>query len=298
MTSLNKKFYLGSQIGLFVATLVVVVIVKAVERGPLPSGSIFSQAELVQFRTELIAEGILLILFSIAGAVIYLSLVYKMWASIQDGNARMSPGKAIGFLFIPLFQVFWFFQVWWGFSKDYNNYRRRHSLQILLAWIPFLGLAGLIADWILFLVIVSSVCDAVNALAAAASFARIETGLDVLGQQRYPRSLSLYCVSGEFGGNQLRIPSEGIVIGRNPSRANLILGSDEVSGSHVRVWPDLSGSGLWAEDMHSTNGTYYSENAQVGGRRRWIELRGRKLLGHGAHFRVGSDVAEFEVRLL
>jgi FHA domain len=314
MTKLNKSFYLGSQIGLFVLSLVVsvVAILRVIEVGALRNANVFSPTEIVQLVTELIVELVLLVLLSIASSVIYLTLVYKMWASIQDGHARTSPGKAVGFLFIPFFQLYWFFQVWWGFAKDYNNYLRRHSLRLpelseglfltfnilpFLVWIPFLGWAGLVVDGIIFLVIVSSVCEAVNGVSAGPGVRGIQSGVGVLGLQEYLRSPSLYCVSGEFGGHRVGIPNEGVIIGRNPSRANLILASDEVSAAHARVWPDASGSGLWIEDMHSTNGTYYCEDGLFAGRRRWIELRGRKLLGHGAHFRVGCDVAEFEVRV-
>jgi len=318
MVRLNKSFYLGSQIGLSVLALVVLIVmfVRLVDLGAMRRGIIFSQGEMAQLVmelvTELIIEVILFVLLSVALSVIYLTLVYKMWDSVQDGNARTSPGKAVGFLFIPFFQFYWFFQVWWGFAKDYNGYVRRHSLRVpelseglfltfnilpFLSWVPFLGWAGVIVDNILFFVIVASICDAVNALPARAILGGAQPGFSVVGPQQCPGSPSLYCVSGEFGGYQLGIPSKGLVIGRNPSRANLVLVSNEVSAAHVRVWPDISGSGLWIEDIHSTNGTYYCECVQFDGRRRWVELRGRRMLGKGAHFRIGCDVAEFEVRL-
>jgi len=312
MTRLNKGFYLGSHTALFVLAMVLsgVVVVRLIELGALHS-SIFSQAEIIQLVTELIVEVILLILLFVAGSVVYLTLVYKMWSSIQDGHARTSPGKAVGFLFIPFFGAYWFFQVWWGFAKDYNAYLKRHALQLrelseglflsfnilpFLFWIPFLGWAGILVANVIFLFMVSSVCDRVNALPNEPSLGGNHPVFSVLGLQEYPRTLSLNCVSGEFGGNQLEVPSGGLVIGRNPSRANLVLASDEVSGAHVRVWPDLSGSGLWIEDMHSTNGTYYCDGGRGGELRRWTELRGQKMLSNGAHFRIGCGVAEFEVR--
>lgn len=62
--------------------------------------------------------------------VVWLVLVYKMWSAIQDGNARTTPGKACGFLFIPLFNLYWVFQAVWGFAKDYNRLVDRHALQV------------------------------------------------------------------------------------------------------------------------------------------------------------------------
>ena len=49
-------------------------------------------------------------------------MLWKMWSSIQDGRARTTPGKAIGFMLIPFFNIYWIFQVWGGFTTDYNNF--------------------------------------------------------------------------------------------------------------------------------------------------------------------------------
>jgi len=107
--------------------------------------------------------------------------------------------------------------------------------------------------------------------------------------------LGLYCLSGEFSGNEVEIPKEGIVIGRKPEQANLVLSSHQVSAAHVRVWPDATGQGLMVEDLNSTNGTFSLESAWSGSPSGWVELRSPKLLRPGAHFRLGESVAEFEV---
>jgi hypothetical protein len=111
--------------------------------------------------------------------VVFLVLLYKSWASIQDGFARTSPGKAIGFLFIPIFNFYWVFNVMPGFVRDYNSYLVRanipakkisgESLQAmallyLLSAIPFLGL---LLHLILLFVIgfaTNTLCKAINAL--------------------------------------------------------------------------------------------------------------------------------------
>jgi len=106
-------------------------------------------------------------------------ILWKMWSSIQDGYARTTPGKAIGFLFIPFFNVYWIFQVWGGFPHDYNNYVDRRGLSvshlssgvftaypvlILLTAIPFLGILAALVNMFLFVAIICRTCDAVNAL--------------------------------------------------------------------------------------------------------------------------------------
>lgn len=112
---------------------------------------------------------------------------YKAWKAIQDGHARTTPGKAIGFLFIPFFNFYWIFQSLWGFAKDYNSYISRHRISspelpsglflaycILslggnlggawLSWMPILGVIVSLLTFIILLIIVNKVCDAVNNL--------------------------------------------------------------------------------------------------------------------------------------
>jgi hypothetical protein len=62
------------------------------------------------------------------GTVIALVLLYKAWKAIQDGQVRTTPGRAVGFLFIPFYNFYWIFQAYWGLAKDYNSYISRHDI--------------------------------------------------------------------------------------------------------------------------------------------------------------------------
>lgn len=126
------------------------------------------------------AAGTFLLLF---GSVVTLVFIHGMWASIQGGPARMTPGQAVGYLFIPFFNIYWVFQVFRGFAQDYNSmlYRRGLNLEplpegIFLAfpiitltlWIPGLGQLTSIVGLVLLLLIVARVCDGINTLGAMA----------------------------------------------------------------------------------------------------------------------------------
>ena len=126
---------------------------------------------------------------SIYALIVLLIFIYRIWQGIQDGNVRTTPGKAVGCSVIPLFNIYWVFQVFWGFAKDYNLYLRRHDLglmplpsglyltfsflNLLVCTRPLLGdsnfynylvLAAGLAQLIILMVIISQVSDAVNAL--------------------------------------------------------------------------------------------------------------------------------------
>ena len=114
MNKVSKGLFLGSVgIGFGIATVLLIL------------GN-------VQMRTGSPRAGLLLICLScipmLYGAIFMVVLWCKSWAAIQDGHARTTPGKAIGFLFIPLFDFYWVFQAVWGLSKDFNAYLQRNSI--------------------------------------------------------------------------------------------------------------------------------------------------------------------------
>jgi hypothetical protein len=104
----------------------------------------------------------------VPAAVMQLVLVYKMWASIQDGFARTSPAKAVALSLLPLFNVYWAFEVFPGFATDYNGYLERHGVEarplsrgllIAMLLVPPLGV-------LLYWLAIGKICDAANALSS------------------------------------------------------------------------------------------------------------------------------------
>jgi len=296
MKELSKSFYLSSFAVSVVGTILLIISYLTVFRmliSPGGSGNAPESTHTAASGSSLLAViGVLGLLYS---SIVVLTLIYQMWQSIQDGHARTTPGKAVGFLFIPFFNFYWVFQALWGFSKDYNSYSQRKGLAVtrlpegwflawsiltFFTWIPF---AGLIAYWVVGFLVVWKICDAVNALADA-------------GANEQARALFLYCLSGEFAHDTVEIPLSGLYIGRDPAKANLVLGSNEVSGVHARVWSEPGGSQVWVEDQNSLNGTYYRADGEASPSQ-WVQLKGKVPMSGGARFRLGDDIAEFEVRI-
>jgi hypothetical protein len=253
------------------------------------------------------------VLAFVYAAIVMMVFLHKAWTSIQDGRARMSPGQAIGFLFVPFYNIYWLFQVFWGFSRDYNRLVERHVLGLpklpeglflasnitytilifsawVQGWFQFVALVNLI----LLCAAVWKACGAVNALSGFARAVAIKpqppVAVQVIADKKRMR---LRCVLGEFQGDDLELENGEVFIGRNPREVNWVFSSDEISGRHVRVWRDAAQPAVWVEDMNSTNGTFYREPSSVNGQ--WVRLSGCKLLPAGSRFRLGQDLAEFEV---
>ena len=87
----------------------------------------FWGAEGVDSSRQFVALGFLSLAQLLFVVVPCLFLLYRGWATIQDGHARTSPARAVLFLLIPVFNLYWVFQAVWGLAKDYNSYVKRHG---------------------------------------------------------------------------------------------------------------------------------------------------------------------------
>jgi hypothetical protein len=57
-------------------------------------------------------------------------LLHKLWSTIQSDCSRTTPAKAVGFLLIPIFSLYWVFQAYWGWTKDYNSYIEKNNIDV------------------------------------------------------------------------------------------------------------------------------------------------------------------------
>lgn len=123
------------------------------------------------------AFGFLLLL---GGWAAWMFLLHRAWSAIQDGQARTTPGKAVGFMFIPLFNIWWMFQAFPGFAQDFNRFRDRHRLPleplnelhfnlyclfICLGNLPYVGVVSPIGVAIMIGLIGSAMADRINGIA-------------------------------------------------------------------------------------------------------------------------------------
>jgi len=68
--------------------------------------------------------GILLLLGSVslvASAIFYYIIIYRAWLCLKAGAPRTTPGAAVGFLFVPFYNLYWMFVAINGLPKDWNR---------------------------------------------------------------------------------------------------------------------------------------------------------------------------------
>ncbi len=48
-------------------------------------------------------------------------ILHRGWKAVQDGKAQTTPGKAVGYCFIPLYNLYWGFTAWYGLMQEFNR---------------------------------------------------------------------------------------------------------------------------------------------------------------------------------
>ncbi|MBP8017108.1 zinc-ribbon domain-containing protein [Candidatus Gracilibacteria bacterium] len=113
-------------------------------------------------------------IFGIIMGIVGLCYLYRIWLLIQDKNVTMTPGIAIGYLFIPFFNFYWVFKCCWGLSIDYNKFIKKYNLNLkkmpellflvesivfVLLIFPILGVKEFIGYTFFALVILATIAD-------------------------------------------------------------------------------------------------------------------------------------------
>ena len=78
------------------------------------------------FITSFLILGCLLLFI---GGIFHLVLLYQIWKTVDHNIARTTPGKAVGFLFIPIFNLYWMFVAYKGLGDDLNKSLQQQGIQ-------------------------------------------------------------------------------------------------------------------------------------------------------------------------
>lgn len=163
---ISKGFYLGSILGSLGVSAFFSVI-----------SLIFTASDEPLIGLAIVGLGFPLMIY---GVVVLMVLIYKMWATLEGKGARTTPGKAVGFLFIPFFNAYWIFQVYWGWAKDFNAYTGQQNMDVpriseglalaicittFCSMVPYIGLLLALPNLVLVGLFLAKACDGMNAMA-------------------------------------------------------------------------------------------------------------------------------------
>jgi tRNA A-37 threonylcarbamoyl transferase component Bud32 len=120
-------------------------------------------------------------LFWLIATFFWAILHYRCWQVLPSKHRATSPGKALGFLFIPFFNFYWAFVSFPKLADGYNALRREKGqapdpvMKVLgvayavhfiicwtIAWYPLIGLGACIIETVLFLLFYQRVVNSVK----------------------------------------------------------------------------------------------------------------------------------------
>lgn len=175
MTKIHKGFYLGSWITGGIAITVMLV-----------CGWIAALAGNRELSAGLYVYSIIPYTFL---GIIWLAVLYQAWAAIQDGQASVTPVKAVVFMLIPFFRYYWIFRAFRNYAGEFNAYTSRHNLAVPnlsdslftafpILWITYGVLQSAVSGTGLYILLagaylavgtaaVNALCDALNGLGEA-----------------------------------------------------------------------------------------------------------------------------------
>ncbi len=164
--------WLGSIIAPFVLLIIgIIAMVGAAATSTPSSDGQMDNASAAGIGIGGILIGIAYILL-IVNQIFTLINIYRAWACLQPGAPRTTPGKAIGFMFIPFFNIYWIFVAIGGLPKDWNRIcasyeglesAPRMSEGLFLAYlICSIVPLGAPAALVIHFIIMSQICKGVN----------------------------------------------------------------------------------------------------------------------------------------
>ena len=105
---------------------------KEMSRELASQGLDVSSAVLVMFG---IIVAIVAVTFGLIALISGLRILHKLWSLIPANKARTTPGKAVGFLFIPLFNLYWTFVAFYCLTRVLNAETGRKSVSEAVSFI-------------------------------------------------------------------------------------------------------------------------------------------------------------------
>ena len=113
---------------------------------------------------------------------IFFFFIYKGWEAVPENSRGLKPWKAIGQLFIPLFNLYWVFVAIKDLPKELNAYIQKNGVQtpllsesmalwisilVILMVIPWLDFFVAIALWIIAIIFMNNLKKTLIAIAEA-----------------------------------------------------------------------------------------------------------------------------------
>ncbi len=136
---INPRIFAGALWGGILFEVVLVIVSEIVWPGPDGSAP------------DVVGPAALISLLALGFAQVYwLICLHRCWSALWASTARTTPRRAVGFLFIPFFNIYWQFVAIKGLAEDANKFLanrriRHHGIDTGLSnWLCILNIVSIV----------------------------------------------------------------------------------------------------------------------------------------------------------
>lgn len=120
---ISKGYHVGAYCLAAIVILICTGLILLQSRTPAPSLAI----ELERFANALLLLYLCVLPAILCCVVVSVGVFRRMWSAVPTEYARTTPRQAVGLLFVPFFNLYWCFQAYCGWARDYNRLADEHD---------------------------------------------------------------------------------------------------------------------------------------------------------------------------
>jgi hypothetical protein len=110
----------AASFGLWAGTIVVSVLFVIIGFVLLPQAALQAETNPTMMMVVFGLFGVSA-LCSLIAMILQLMTLHRTWKCLSLSGATVTPGAAVGFLFIPFFNLYWLFRAFYGLSQEWNR---------------------------------------------------------------------------------------------------------------------------------------------------------------------------------
>lgn len=197
----------------------------------------------------------------------------------------------VSLLTFGTYGLYWYYKQGGRLTKALGKYgveTQENGIAFLL-WKLIFGMGGIVADYLL-IKNLNKACIAYEKGGSSDNQGRnVEKGEGNVKTNETIATPVIMGVRGEYAGRRIPISvSQPIIMGRDPSQANLVFGSDKISKVHCVIIFSANDNCYYVTNQSSTNGT------TVDGTHR-LEVGARERVNRGSQISLGQS-EQFHLR--
>jgi hypothetical protein len=116
----------AASFGLWAGTIAGGLLLTIIALALMPQAALKAETNpaMIMILTGILGVGILCVIIA---QILQLMTLHRNWKCLSLAGATVTPGAAVGFLFIPFFNLYWIFRAYYGLPQEWNRITAAHE---------------------------------------------------------------------------------------------------------------------------------------------------------------------------